>query len=355
MQSHDITVQPQQHQTFRGKNRFLPQSSFKKGGAVVKTSINLQISRHRQQPPHQPCFHFQFYPYHTLQAQSADIYTSGRTGKLFRLMSGSSPSYGTATSYSGVQTSSHLRPIKFIVYFNSSTFPGDGTAVSLTPGQVCHQGDSTAWIRLWQQDLSGTQDVQWLEASYQPRCPQQALKVSTLQNGDNYLHHVLTSARTLSHLSGLQGCLPHADCPCTLTLSQVLVPGTPLWPGHVNLPLHSSSQSSRHIRQSSGPFPAPVSGQLKHFGSHSSCLCSVDHLVPQPFPAARPSHQPSWVWPSAVQMLCVCGHQFWPLQWHSQTGSSLSTEPSALSSSLLWPGPPPQLPDGNNCSATWRH
>ena len=93
----------QQQQTVRGKNCSLPQSASKKGGAAVKTNIDLQILCCCRQPPCPPRYlthlHFQFYPYRTLQARLADVYTtSGRTGRPFR-PNGSFPSYRTASSY----------------------------------------------------------------------------------------------------------------------------------------------------------------------------------------------------------------------------------------------------------------
>ena len=152
----------------------------------------------------------------------------------------------------------------------SATHPlfQDVSPHTATTGQAGYRGDSTLDPRFLQPNLPRTQEIRRLQARHQPQRPQQVPTLSTLPHGDARLYHAFTTARSLGHLAGLQGCLlSRPSCTHTSTLPQlpvrsplIPVPGPPFRSGDVSVPLHSPSQGSRDLCQEPGPLLTPLSG-----------------------------------------------------------------------------------------------
>ena len=171
--------------------------------------------------------------------------------------------------------------------------------------------------RFVQPNLPRTQEIRRLEARQRPQHPQQVPTLSTLPHGDARLYHAFTTARSLGHLTGLQGrLLSRPSCTPTSTLPQLpvwspLLPvlSPPFWSGDLCVPLHSPSQGSRDLCQEPGPLLTPLSGRLEHLGCLSPSLHGLDLVAPDPLRATRPSRQHGQVRGSAISTLCVRRHR----------------------------------------------
>ena len=188
---------------------------------------------------------------------------------------------GWLLSTLGICTSTNFGPTLFILFCYSPALPGHVSTLSTTSGKAGHQGNPLLYPGFLQLDLPCPQEVRRLETRYRPQRPQQVSMLSTLTDGDDGLHHALTSTRLLGNLPGLQGCfLPHPSRACSPTLPQLPVqppllpiPGPSVRSGHITVPLHSPSQDSRHLRQGPGAFP------------YSSTWTTGTSQPPRPLPA----------------------------------------------------------------------